>query len=153
VPSKRKSYFIDANVFVYAATHPPVENDDVIQLQAGSQAIVQSLAAGQMNGVTSLTVLQEILYLLARWARQRQKPELYEAGQQIVRSVTLLVDEVLAPTVLEFSQVVEEFGPNKDLNDLLIIRTMQMRGITNIITADRAFESMGVTRHDPRTWI
>jgi len=64
----------------------------------------------------------------------------------------LLVDEVFAPTTEEFSRIVEEYGPNKDLNDLLIAKTMQMRSITTIISADQGFEDLGVKRSDPRHW-
>lgn len=152
MPSKDDLYFIDTNVFIYAATESSIENDDVEKLQAGSQAVIRSLGTGQLKGVTSLTVLEEILYLLARWARQRQDAALYRAGRKIVQAAMLLVDEVLAPTTEEFSQIVEEYGPNKDVNDLLIAKTMQMRGITTIISADRGFEHLGVNRSDPRHW-
>jgi len=151
LPSKRDLYFIDTNVFIYAATESSIEND-VEKLQAGSQAVIRSLGKGQLKGVTSLTVLEEILYLLGRWARQRQDAALYQAGRKIVQAAMLLVDEVLAPTTEEFSQIVEEYGPNKDLNDLLIAKTMQMRGIATIISADRGFEDLGVKRSDPRHW-
>lgn len=152
MPSKRDLHFIDTNVFIYAATESPIENDDIKKLQAGSQAIIQSLADGRLIGVTSLTVLEEILYLLARWARQRQDAALYQAGRKIVQAAMMLVDEVLAPTTEEFSQIVGEYGPNKDLNDLLIAKTMQMRSITTIISADQGFEDLGVKRSDPRHW-
>ena len=152
MPSKRDLHFIDTNVFIDAATESPIENDDVEKLKVGSQAVIRSLADGGLVGVTSLTVLEEILYLLGRWARQRQNANLYQAGQKIVRAAMLLVDEVLAPTTAEFSQIIEEYGPNKDLNDLLIAKTMQRRGISTIISADRGFDDLGVNRSDPRHW-
>lgn len=152
MPSKRDLYFIDTNVFIYAATESPVEHDQVEKLQVGSQAVVRSLADGQLRGVTSLTVLAEILYLLARWARQRPDPTLYQAGREIVQAAMLLVEELLAPTAEEFGQVVDEYGPNRDINDLLIAKTMQRRGLTTIISADRGFENFGLKRADPRQW-
>jgi predicted nucleic acid-binding protein len=152
VPSKRDLHFIDTNVFIYAATESPFENDNVEKLQAGSQAVIRSLADGQLRGVTSLTVLAEILYLLARWARQRPDPTLYQAGRKIVQAAILLVEEVFAPTAEEFGQIIEEYGPNRDLNDLLIAKTMQLRGLTTIISADRGFENFGLKRADPRQW-
>ena len=152
VPLERERVFVDTNIFVYAATRSHVQGGEGAALQAGSQAVIQALADGHFIGVTRLTVLQEILYLLTRWARQRDEPGLYDTGRQIVRSAVSLVEETLAPTVLEFSRAVEGYRPGEDFNDLLIVETMRARGITTILTTDRGFEELGVERLDPRDW-
>ncbi len=152
VPLERERVFVDTNIFVYAATRSHVQGGEGAALQAGSQAVIQALADGHLIGVTSLTVLQEILYLLTRWARQRDEPGLHDTGQQIVRSAGSLAEEKLAPTVLEFARAVEGYRPGEDFNDLLIVETMRARGITTILTTDRGFEELGVERLDPRDW-
>ncbi len=149
---KNEVCFIDTNVFIYAAIRPPIANDSVTQLQKGSQTVIRLLASGQLQGVTSLTVLQEILYLMARWARQRQTPELYNDGRKIIRAAMSLVNEVLTPTPLEFNQAIKKYGPKKDLNDLLIYQTMLTQGIEAIITANKGFASLNVKRLDPVDW-
>jgi len=152
LPWEDKLYFIDTNILIYAAAQPPIASDDLTQLQKGSQTIIHSLASEQFRGLTSLTVLQEVLYLMARWARQRQEPELYGDGRKIVRAAMALMNDILVPTISEFSQAIEGYGPGKDFNDQLIVQTMKTRGIKAIITADKGFESLGVERYNPRDW-
>jgi predicted nucleic acid-binding protein len=152
MPSASDVYFIDTNIFVYAAADASIEITQLAGLQSGSQRVIRAMGAGTLRSVTSLTVLQEVLYLLTRWARQRQQAALYEAGRLIVRSALVLTDEVLAPTVLEFSRAVEAYAPDRDFNDLLIVETMRTHGITTIVSADRHMEALNVTRLDPREW-
>ena len=87
MPSGGELYFIDTNVFVYAAAESSARGSELDEVQIGSQRVIQDLRAGRLRGVTSLTVLREILYLLARWARQRQAPsrgKLQPSSPQIV---------------------------------------------------------------------
>ena len=44
------------------------------------------------------------------------------------------------------------YGPGRDLDDLLIVEAMRTRGIGTLISADRGFDELGVTRRDPREW-
>ena len=111
------------------------------------------MSSGRLRGITSLTVLQEVIYLLARWAQQRREPGLREAGRQIVRSTMSLVDETLVPTAWEFSRALDAYGPGKDINDLLIVEAMRTRGIETIISADRGFDALNARRRDPGGWI
>jgi predicted nucleic acid-binding protein len=159
VPSASDRHFIDTNVFVYAAGSMPVRKSEVAALQAGSRRVIEALAADDLVAVTSLTVLQEIIYLMARWQRQHaatggthRQSDMHAAGCQIVRSALVLVDEVLSPSVLEFSRALEAHGSRHDFNDLLIVETMRAHRITTIISADRHFEHLGVTRRDPSEW-
>ena len=159
MPSASERHLIDANVFVYAAVKSPLDAPDVADLQTGSRRVVEALATGNLVGVNCLTVLQEVIYLMARWSRQREQfrttdPQtaLHEAGCRIVRSARVLVDEVLAPSVLEFSRALESHTRQHDFNDLLIVETMRAHSITSITSADRRIETLGMTRREPREW-
>lgn len=159
MPSASDRSFIDTNVFVYAAVGTPVDSPDVAALNTGSRRVVEALAAENLVAVTSLTVLQEIIYLMARWSRERPPPkgiglqaDTRVIGCQMVRSAMVLVDEVLAPSALEFSRALESYSSRDDFNDLLIVETMRAHSIATIISADRRIERLGVTRRDPREW-
>ena len=153
MPSEPEVHFIDTNVFVYAASVPMDGDGELADLRAGSRRVVEELAEGRIRGVTSITVLQEVMYLLARWARQRQEPRLHQVAQRLARSTMALVDEVLAPTSLEFARAVEAYSQGRDINDLLIAETMLVRGIPVVISADRGLERLGLRRRDPREWV
>lgn len=131
------SMFIDTNVFLYAAGAEHA-------MRAGSQAIVSQLGSGRLSAVTSAEVLQEILHVLGR----RGRPE--EAAK-LVRNVTSLLPvlAVDAPTVLDAGALLAA-NSALDARDAVHVATMQRANISEIVSADAAFDAVpGIVRRSP----
>lgn len=135
-------YFIDTNILIYAAG----DND---LLTEASKRIIEQIAADKIYAVSNITVLEEVVYLMTRWARHHNNMSFYAKGKNIVNAAMTLMNEVLIPTPQEFLRALQNWYPGKDFNDLLIVETMRTRGVETIISADKGFDSMGVTRIDP----
>lgn len=154
-PTGEERLFLDTNLFVYAAGVPLEEKDSTLQeLEAAAQAIVLALGEERITGVTSLVVLQEILYLFHRWDQARRMPALRDTGRQVVADALALVKEVLTPTFLEFQRALTAYDPHRDdFNDLLILEAMRTHRIQRIVTADRGFtRHPDITVLDPREY-
>jgi len=151
-PERHTPLFIDTNVFVYAAGSLEDEKDPQLRaLQAAAKAIILALGEERIRAVTSLVVFQEIVYLFERWARERKDKTLAQTGKKIVSEALALMDEIYAPSRLEFTKALASYEPAKhDFNDLLIVEAMRSRGLREILTADRGYEQFeGIERVDP----
>jgi len=135
-------YFIDTNILVYAAGGNGV-------LTEASRRIVEQIAANKIYAISSVTVLEEVVYLMARWARHHHDTTFYDKGKGIVNAAMALMDETLTPTPREFSRALRSWYPGNDFNDLLIVETMRTHGIETIISADKGFDLLQVSRIDP----
>lgn len=149
-PRTREPVFLDTNVIVYAMGRSPQAAPATRALETACRRIVAALGQGELEAVTSLVVLQELIYLLARWRRAGRGPGL-PAPQRVVRNVVGLCREVFTPTLAELQQALRGYASHRhDFNDRLIVQAMRARGIARIVTADRDFErTREIRRVDP----
>jgi len=147
---------VDTNIFVYATGIPEREKaPQTRSLEEACRQIILALGQGRIRAVTHLAVLQEILYLFARWARERRAPGLYETGRKAAENALALVEGVLTPTLVEFARALEGFDPrSEDFNDRLIVEGMKAHTIERILTADGRFaRHHGINVLDPLTYV
>jgi predicted nucleic acid-binding protein len=133
-------YFLDANIFMYAAgrEHP---------LKAPCIAILSRVAREELDALTSSEVLQEILY------RYSAIGEL-ERGLHLAR---LAVDQVggdVLPVTLSDMQrafdLVGRYGTKIKTRDAVHAATLLNNSLTYIISADVHFDVIeGITRAEP----
>lgn len=147
---------LDTNIFVYATGVP--EQEKVLQtrsLEEACRRIILALGQGRLRAVTHLAVLQEIVYLFSRWARERRAPVLYETGRKAAENALALVEGVLTPTLAEFARALEGFDPrSEDFNDRLIVEGMKAHRIERILTADKSFTRRDeISVLDPLTYV
>ena len=154
-PEEGEPILFDTNIFVYAAGVPLEEKDPTLrELEAACRAIVLAVGEERLRGVTSLVVLQELLYLFHRWARDRGEPALRESGRQAASAALILMEEVFSPTVEEFQRALGAYDPEReDFNDRLLVEGMRTHGVGWILTADRTFPRVPEIRVlDPRAF-
>jgi predicted nucleic acid-binding protein len=134
-------YFLDSNVFMYAAgrEHP---------LKAPCLAILRRVAADEIEALTNTEVLQEILYRHTAIGER-------DRGLRLAR---LAVDQVggeILPVTLEDMRhafdLVERYGAAINSRDAVHAATMLTRSLTHVISADRHLDMIeGITRVDPQ---
>ncbi len=134
------SIFLDANIFMYAAgkTHP--YKQPCIQ-------ILQAVESRQLNGVTNVEVLQELLY-------RYHYIQLQEKGIQLCQLIleyplTLLS---VTPSDMQLSLEILEQSLSVGLKprDAVHAATMQNNNVTQILSADKHFDHIsGIRRLDP----
>ncbi len=149
-PAKPEAHFLDTNAVIYALGRSPDASPATQRLEAACRRLVQVIGQGELQVVTSSVVLQELIYLLARWQRTGQGPALPPI-QRVVGNVVALCQEVFTPTLAELQQAMQGYDPQRhDFNDRLIVRGMRAHGITWLLTADREFDRFsGIRRADP----
>jgi len=155
LPEEGEPILFDTNIFVYAAGVPLEEKDPTLrELEAACQAIVLAVGEERLRGVTSLVILQELLYLFHRWARDRGEPALRETGRQATSEALVLMEEVFTPTLEEFRRALEAYDlEREDFNDRLLVEGMRTHGVGWILTADRSFPRLPEIRVlDPRAF-
>lgn len=133
--------FLDTNIFMYAAgqDHP---------LKASCVAVLRRVAAEELDAVTSVEVLQEIVY------RSGAIGEL----QHGLLLAHLAVDQVggtVLPVTLSDMQrafgLIEQYGAAIAVRDAVHAATMLNNGLAQILSADAHFDRIaGITRTDPR---
>lgn len=133
-------YFLDTNVFLYAAGRPH-------PLKAPCVAVLQRVAQDAIDAVTSTEVLQEILH---RFWSTSNLPQ----GLMLARlAVDQVAGEVLPVTLAVMQRafaLAERYAVAITIRDAVHAATMLQHGITHIISADRHFDAIGeVTRIDP----
>lgn len=130
--------FIDTAILMYAAgaKHP---------LKAPSAEIIRRVASGDLAGVTSAEVIQEI----AHWFVHSRQPE--RAAELIGLAL-----EVFSPVIPVGHAVVERLPglirryPSLEARDLIHVATCLEERIETIISPDRAFDDVAeLTRLDP----
>jgi predicted nucleic acid-binding protein len=119
--------FVDTAVLMYAAgaEHP---------LRAPCQRIVEAVGNRSVDAVTSAEVIQEIVHRYAAIGRRTD-------GTQLASSALDLFAPVLPITHALMRRVPELVGryPGLSARDVIHVATCLQEGITEIISADRAF--------------
>lgn len=133
--------FVDTNIFLFAAgtEHP---------LRRSCQQVLQDVAAGTLEAVTSTEVVQEILYVLVR--RGFREKALVLAGE-----ILQLFPELLPVTRPDMRRTMEllQQHPDVSVRDAVHVATMWNNGIRQIVSADRDFDRIGrIERLDPAGW-
>ncbi|HJN76302.1 MAG TPA: type II toxin-antitoxin system VapC family toxin [Myxococcota bacterium] len=135
----RTEVLVDANVFMYALGGPHTYRDPC-------RAIVRSMGSSERGWVpvVDAELFQEIAYRYRRSGR----PELGLDIQRGILALGLRVVAIDERVLAEFISL--QLGhPQASARDLVHVAVMQSEAIDSILTADRSFESLGVTRLDP----
>lgn len=130
--------FIDTAIIMYAAggEHP---------LRGPSRRILSRIGDGDLDGVISVEVIQEILHRFVSIRRP-------EMGQAQASEAMDFFAPVLPITHALMRRVPELAGryPDLDARDLVHVATCLHEGITDIVSPDRAFDQVAeVRRIDP----
>jgi hypothetical protein len=133
--------FIDSNVVMYAVgvDHP---------LKTPCVDLLRAIARGELQAVTSVEVLQEVLH---RYTAQGQR----EHAVEVVRSFMEVVPDVLPVTREDIAAALALHlaHPTLQTRDVMHLATMSQHGLHIIITADRHFDALpGYRRVDPVDW-
>ncbi len=135
-------YFLDSNIFMYAAGrgHP---------LKVPCVALLQRVAHEELEAVTNAEVLQEILY---RYGAIGER----EHGLHLARlAVDQVGGEVLPVTLVDMQRTFEligRYGTGIKSRDAVHAAIMLNHGLTHVISADTHFDLIeGISRVDPRT--
>jgi uncharacterized protein len=132
------SIFIDTAIFMYAggAEH---------SLRQPSRAFLRAVAEGQLEAVTSVEVIQEILRRFVAIKRA-------ETGAAMAREVMAAVRPLLPIThaVVERMPDLVERYPSLTARDLIHVATCLEEGIDTIVSPDRGFDAVTELRRlDP----
>lgn len=133
--------FIDAAVLMYAAgtQHP---------LQAPCRRIVEAVGSRSIDAVTSAEVIQEMVHRYTAIGRRAEGAELAS------RSLDLFAP-VLPITHALMRRVPDLVGryPGLAARDVIHVATCLHEGITEIVSTDRAFDTVAeIRRIDPATF-
>ena len=128
------TFFVDANVLVYAATEG--------ESQASCLQILDAVARGVADGRTSPAVLEEVWYL-EHSGRARPLEGLTERAYTVFTPLLPVTDEAFR---LALSIRKRALGPA----DRLHVGTCRSSGIETIVSADAAYRGLrGLRRVDP----
>ncbi|MGI8659971.1 MAG: type II toxin-antitoxin system VapC family toxin [Thermoleophilaceae bacterium] len=125
--------FIDTSVIMYAAgaEHPH---------RAACRRVLERVADGGIDAVTSTEVVQEILHRFAHGRR--------EVGQRMARSVLDLFDELISINRQVIAGGVSLYADHPQLSarDALHVATCVDSAIGEIVSVDRGFDSVSEVR-------
>lgn len=130
--------FLDSNIFLYAmgTEHPE---------KAPCTRLLELVAGGRVEGVTSSEVLQEVLYVRLRRGSR-------DDALSAVRSVRELVHEVLPVSegdVLAACDLLSQY-PALDSRDAIHAAVAKNHGISTMVTVDKDFDRIkGLRRLKP----
>ncbi|MBI3073152.1 MAG: type II toxin-antitoxin system VapC family toxin [Deltaproteobacteria bacterium] len=130
--------FLDANIFLYAIGGESPHRD-------ACRAVLSAVAAGQIDGVTSSEVLQEILHVRSRRLGNAD-------AANAVRAASALVADVLPVTQADVLSACDllsstRLGPR----DAIHAAVMKNNGIRTLISIDKDFNSLkGIQRIGPK---
>ncbi|HKP98548.1 MAG TPA: type II toxin-antitoxin system VapC family toxin [Fibrobacteria bacterium] len=130
--------FLDANIFLYAMgiEHPE---------KAPCRKVLDMVAQGRIEAVTSSEVMQEVLYVRLRRGTRSE-------ALSAVRNLQEMVDAILPVTgenVLDACELLSRY-PSLDARDAVHAAVAKGHGISSIVTVDRDFESIkGLRRLSP----
>lgn len=127
------SVFIDTSVIMYAAgsEHPH---------RAACRSVLERVADGSLDAVTSTEVVQEILHRFARGRR--------DVGERMARGVLELFGELISvdrPTILGTVTLFSEHA-QLPARDALHVATCLSRAIGEIVSVDTHFDAVTVVR-------
>ncbi len=131
--------FIDTAVIMYAAgrDHP---------LRAPSRSVLRSIVAGDLDGVTSAEVIQEILHRFTARSEPAIGAELARHAMDVFAPVLPVTDSV----VRRMPGLVEAH-PTLSARDLIHVATCLEEDIDTIVSPDRDLDLLdGIHRIDPR---
>ena len=128
------TFFVDANVIVYAATDGPYRE--------ACLRVLEAVAAGEADGRTSPSVLEEVWYV-ERSGRAGPIDGITERAYTIFTPLVPVTDEAFG---LALSLRARDLGPA----DRLHAGTCLAHGIDLVVSADAAFSRVrGLRRVDP----
>ena len=138
--TERGPYFLDANIVMYAVgkEHP---------YKAPCRAILQQVERDEIDVVSSVEVLQEILHRYFSLNR----PDLAELAY---RSLEKSCEQILSVNKIDLDRAFDLLKIHSDIRsrDAVHAAVMLNNGLTHILSADDHFDRIaGVTRIDPRT--
>jgi len=130
--------FLDTNVFLYAAgaDHP---------IRDPCRRVLQRVAEGTLDAVTSSEVVQELLHVLVRRGRRAD-------ALRLARDVVALFPDLLpvGREEMEVAADLLERLPQASVRDAVHAATMRTNGVAAIVTVDAHFDAFpGVRRVDP----
>jgi predicted nucleic acid-binding protein len=127
------TFFIDANVVIYAAFECE---------QRDACAEVLSAVAAGADGRTSVTVLEEVWHI-ERTGRLGRLDGVAERAYRLFTPLLPVDDQA-------FARALAVDVPQLGANDRLHVGTCLTHGIDSIVTADRGFDGVrGIRRVDP----
>jgi len=130
--------FLDANIFLYAIGAEHAE-------KAACQAIVTAAAGGKIAAMTSVEVVQELVFVLDRRGRRAD-------GIKAAEDVLALVPAMLTVTPADMRLACNLLRQHAHLRprDAVHVATMQNNGIKTIASVDRHFDGLpGIHRRSP----
>lgn len=132
------SLFIDTSVLMYAAgaEHP---------LRSSCRTIVERIGERSIDAVTSVEVVQEILHRYISIGRPAQGADLAGRTLDLFAPVLPITHAVMR----RVPDLMKRY-PGLEARDLVHVATCIHEGITEIVSADRAFDGVAeVRRLDP----
>jgi len=152
-PPTSDPIFLDTNVVVYAMGHSPEATPATRSLESACRRVLLAIESGEITVVTSLVVLQELAYLLARWQRQGARTDL-PTPRRVINDVVGFCHDAHVPALADLNTALSAYDARKHaFNDRLILATMRSKRLRFILTADRGFEGEDdITRLDPATF-
>jgi uncharacterized protein len=134
--------FLDANVFIRL-----ISGDDQAKMRA-CLALFQRLRAGDEEGTASEAVLAEIVYVLGSARQYGMSRDAIAGGLGNLLSI----DGLRVPGRNNYLRALDLFAANRllDFEDALTVAHMESRGIKELYSYDRGFDSVpGITRIEP----
>lgn len=129
------TFFVDANVIVYAATESEYRDPCL--------RVLEAIAAGEADGRTSPAVLEEVWYV-ERSGRAGEFDGLAARAYTIFTPLLPVTDEAFR---LALALRATKLGPA----DRVHVGTCRSHGIDVVVSADSAFSGLrGLRRVDPR---
>jgi uncharacterized protein len=133
------TYFIDANIPMYAAGKPSA-------YKAACVRVLAQVAEGALDAVTDTEVLQELAYRYVAIGRLAD-------GLTLMSRCAVIIPRVLPVELADVLRMAETLAAVASLSprDAIHYAVMQRHGISAIITADRHFASLpSIVQVDPR---
>jgi hypothetical protein len=130
--------FIDTNVPMYAAgtDHP---------LREPCQRVIRAIALGELEAITDVEVLQEILYRYLHIGQREKGLWIFDHFHRILLGHILPVEEA---DVVRARELAEQH-PRLEMQDLIHLAVMEHHHIRDIVTADWAFDAVPWIRRIP----
>ncbi len=133
--------FLDSNVPLYAV-------GSAHRLREPCRAVLRAVGDGDLEGVTSTEVLQEVLHKLleARGRGDSRALGAYDRFAELMEPQTKPVE----PIDLSRARALAETHTRLPARDLVHLAVMERHGLDAIVTADRHFDGLpGIRRLDP----
>lgn len=128
------TFFVDANVFIYAVTESPASDN--------CMRVLDAVASGEAAGRTSPAVLQEVWHVSERLFGKRE--------DGLIESALTIFSPLVPVTADGLSRALSVDAPLLGAQDRVHVGTCGVEGIEMILTGDRGFDGVaGIRRVDP----